>query len=425
MRTLKPGQRVLLIEPPFYTLFGYKRWHYPVTLTLIGSYLEARGHAVAVLDADRPKPGCRSLSRTEVRANYPMYASALENADHPAWAEIVDTVRDYQPDWVGVTSITAKFDAANRVARLVRETCPEAQLVLGGPHVQGMLKYRADTDFGPDWDEVVPRIPELVDQTPRKRLLMHPDSYSEADFSSILTSSGCPNVCTFCCHSYEKQFVYRGLASIREELDEIQERSRGNGQVYIMDDCFFSNARRFEEISTLIQEREMSFTAGSRVMALSQEKLQKFCERGGKQVYVGIESGSQTVLDRVKKRLQIPEILRRTRWLNEVEVPWSAFVIVGFPFETLDDLKRTRDLVYAIEPTFVSINRFTPYPGTELFSEFFADQPIRYRELFQLSSQSCLRLSNEIEAFIDDLFLEFDRYNESRRQSNPTLSHRS
>lgn len=39
MLPIEPGKRVLLIEPPFYNLFGYKRWHYPVTLTLIGSHL--------------------------------------------------------------------------------------------------------------------------------------------------------------------------------------------------------------------------------------------------------------------------------------------------------------------------------------------------------------------------------------------------
>lgn len=380
---------------------------------------------MAILDADRPRPDCRSLNRSEVRAQYPRYEAALERPDHPAWTEILETVRDYEPDWVGITSITAKIDSANHVARLVRQARPKARVVLGGPHVQGMLKSSPGYDFGPEWDEVVPRIPNLVDQTPRKGLLLHPESYSATDFSSVLTSSGCPNRCTFCCHSYEKQFVYRNLESLREELAEIRERTGGQGSVYVMDDCFFSNPKRFDDVSSLIQETGLGFTAGSRVMALTPDKIERFRARGGQQVYIGIESGSQAVLDRVKKHIRIPEMIRRTRWLNEAGIPWSAFVIVGFPFETLEDLQMTRDLVFALEPTFVSINRFTPYPGTELYSEFYASQPPRFMDLFQLSAQSCVRLAPEAETFIRDFFGECDVYNESRRQRNVTLTRRS
>ena len=56
---LAPGSRIMLIDPPFFRLFGYTRWHYPVTLTVVGSYLQEQGYEVCVYDADRPTADCR------------------------------------------------------------------------------------------------------------------------------------------------------------------------------------------------------------------------------------------------------------------------------------------------------------------------------------------------------------------------------
>jgi hypothetical protein len=79
------SKRILLIEPPFYNLFGYQRWHYPITLTFVGSLLKEKGHKVRVYDGDKPLPECQSYSRADVRKNYPKYTLALENDNHDVW----------------------------------------------------------------------------------------------------------------------------------------------------------------------------------------------------------------------------------------------------------------------------------------------------------------------------------------------------
>jgi len=409
---IKPSSKVLLIEPPFYRFFGYERWHYPLTLTLIATYLREAGHKVLVYDADRPDSGCRSLSRTEVINDYHRYAEALETPHHPIWQEVFQTVEDYQPDVVGLTSISAKIDSANLIARRLKECRKDSlTIILGGPHAQGMSLAQSDYDFGSFYDQVVTHIPGIIDRKPDKNLILGVDAYSASNLSSIMTSTGCPNSCTFCCHSFEKTTSYRSIGSVREELRELHERFKGSAPVYVVDDCFFSNQRHFRAVIAVLKEMGFSFTAGARLMALSPERLEAFRQHGGNRILVGVESGSQRVLDRIKKRLRVEEIENRTRWLNESGIPWSAFIVVGFPFETIDDLKQTEELIHRIQPTFVSINRFTPYPGTELYREYCANKHVQFKDLFQLNNRRCVECSEEMEEYITHLFVTFDEYN--------------
>ena len=417
--SLKPNSRILLVEPPFYRFFGYERWHYPVTLTLVGSFFEQQGHFVRIYDADKPTLDCKPLNRLDAVNNYPRYGEALLNANHPIWREVVSAIKEFRPDVVGLTAITAKIDSADIIAKLTRELLGrDVKILLGGSHVQGMSLMKPDYDFGPYYDQVIARIPDVIRFKPNKKLILDYETYSPANFSGIMTSSGCPNKCTFCCHSFEKSMTYREISNIRKELVEIKESFGGMVPVYILDDCFFSNKAHFENVISVLHDLGLSFSAGSRIMALSPGKIDLFIKKGGIRILVGVESGSQRILDRVEKRLKIEEIVRRTQWLNDAGIPWSAFFMVGFPFETHDDLKRTEEILYKIRPTFASINRFTPYPGTKIYSEYFADKKLEFKNLFQLNRNSCVKLTDEIEDYIERLFVAFDEYNRQNRMKH-------
>ncbi len=416
MDFLKPNMRILLIEPPFYRFFGYQRWYYPVTLTLVATYLEEMGHHVRVYDADRPTPDCRPLARDDVRKNYHLYKEALLDESHPIWQEVRKTIEEYRPEVVGLTSISAKIDSADTIARLAKEILgPQVVTMLGGPHVQGMIKSHPGCNFGPDYDHIVSAIPNLVNRKPDRRLILDQDAYSADFLSTLMTSSGCPNSCAFCCHSYEKSMVYRDLDNLRAEVEEIKGLFHGAAPITTMDDCFFSNNRHFESVTALFREYGLEFTVGARVMALTPEKIDRFLSCGGRRVHVGVESGSQKILDKIEKRLKIEDIKKRTRWLNEAGIPWSAFFVTGFPFETLDDMKMTVDLIDAIQPTFVSLNRFTPYPGTKIYEDYYKTSELVYKDLFQLNSHSVVKHSDQVENYIGYMYELFDAYNMTKK----------
>lgn len=409
-------KRILLVEPPFYTLFGYERWHYPVTLTLVGTFLKEKGHDVIVYDADIPNPECKSLNREEVRNRYHLYERALEDKDNPAWSRIKETIEDFKPDIVGITSITPKIDSADIVACIAKRLFGKnVKVVLGGPHAEGMLQMFPEYRFNNAYDYIITNVPNLVDRKPDKKLLLDYKKYSPKNLSSILTLTGCPNSCTFCCNSNRNKIIYRKLSSIEQELDEIR-NELGSNEVYILDDCFLSNKKRFREIGQAIHSRQLSFSTGARVMALSPEKIEEFIGYGGKKILVGVESGSQKVLDKIKKRLKLSEIEKRTKWLNDFGLEWNAFIMAGFPFETLDDLIRTEELVYQIKPSFISLNRFTPYPGTSIWQDYYRDKMPRFRDLFQLNpNNDIVRLDDKMESKIDQMFNGFDKYNKLKR----------
>ena len=138
-------------------------------------------------------------------------------------------------------------------------------------------------------------------------------------------------------------------------------------------------------------------------------------ENGGLRIHVGVESGSQRILDLIKKRLKISEVIKRTKWLRDFGADWQAFFMAGFPFETLEEIKMSEELAYKIEPTFISLNRFTPYPGTEICNQYYRNSKFEFKDIFQLSPKSVVKLNDETEEYIEKMYIDFDAYNERKK----------
>ncbi len=272
------SKRILLIEPPFYNLFGYQRWHYPITLTLVGSFLKEKGHDVKIYDADKPLPYCLPYSRTQARENYHKYTIALEDDNHKIWNEIKEEVSNFNPDMIGITSVTAKIDSANKISKISRKVLgKKVKIILGGPHAQGIRDSYPNYHFGDNYDFVVTHIPGLVNRKPDKSLLSSNGIYSPKDLSTILTSTGCPHSCTYCCNSLSnKKTYFKDVEFIEEELREIKENSGNEEIVTIVDDSFFSYTKRFHEIGGLFKKIGLKFGGESRADELSPEKIEEF-----------------------------------------------------------------------------------------------------------------------------------------------------
>ncbi|MBF0319220.1 MAG: radical SAM protein [Nitrospirae bacterium] len=413
---LKPGSKILLIEPPFYRFFNYERWHYPVTLINVGTYIEKMGYEVLIYDADKPTKDCRSLQRTEIRNNYRNYKPSVRDENHPIWEEVMRTVRHHKPDAVGLTSITPQIYSANMIARKIKqEFGSDITVFLGGSHVDGMWWHEPDYDYSPLYDFVIIKdnstLKKIFKLKPNKNLAMNIGEYTSVNLSSILTSVGCPNKCTYCRHSFDRGFAFRDSDIVYEELLEIKDKYNGAHPVYIMDDTFLFYNAHFKKIAAMIKEMGHTFICGARVMDLTQEKIDIILDSGCIKLQVGIESGSQEILDKIEKKLKIEEIRRRTKWINDANLKWQAFFVTGFPFETSDDLKLTKDLVYEIEPTYVSLNRFAPFPGTKLYREYYLGSNIDFADIFQISEESCVKLSDEMELYIEQMYKDLDEYN--------------
>jgi radical SAM superfamily enzyme YgiQ (UPF0313 family) len=100
-----------------------------------------------------------------------------------------------------------------------------------------------------------------------------------------------------------------------------------------------------------------------------------------------------------------------------------AFLMAGFPFETLEDLKLTEELVYKIKPTFVSLNRFVPYPGTKIWEDLNLNADVKFKDIYQLNPHNqVVPLTTEMEEQIEKMFDDFDKYNQEQKNLSKYLN---
>jgi radical SAM superfamily enzyme YgiQ (UPF0313 family) len=136
-----------------------------------------------------------------------------------------------------------------------------------------------------------------------------------------------------------------------------------------MDDAFTLNRRRAESISNLIDEEglDFSWTCSSRVSALTLRLLQKLRRAGCDTLYFGVESGSQRILDFIKKGITLDQSKRAVEIVKRVGIKALASFMLGIPGETINAMRKTIAFAKKLNPSLAQFTICTPYPGTELY----------------------------------------------------------
>lgn len=146
----------------------------------------------------------------------------------------------------------------------------------------------------------------------------------------------------------------------------------------VFDDNFFVNMKRVRRICELIIENDLNIAfhnVNCRVdtaAKMDDEFLGLLAKTGVKQLLIGVESGSNEVLFRIKKDITVEQILTVNTKLKNAGITSFYSFMAGFPFETVDDIQKTLFLMNRLltenPDTFVfKLQLFTPFPGTELF----------------------------------------------------------
>jgi radical SAM superfamily enzyme YgiQ (UPF0313 family) len=203
----------------------------------------------------------------------------------------------------------------------------------------------------------------------------------KAQFDYI-TSQGCRFRCAFCADPfvYERRWVGLEPARVGAELAAWWQR-HGFQDVNFQDETFFTSAPRVVAIAEEFLRRALPFTWAATMRAdqcsrLSDEAL-TLCKRSGlRRVLVGVESGSPTMLERIKKDITVDQVLETAARCLALGIKVRFPFIVGFPDEddasvaaTLALVKRLR----AMSPEFeTQIFYFKPYPGSSITQEAVA-----------------------------------------------------
>ena len=202
----------------------------------------------------------------------------------------------------------------------------------------------------------------------------------------VLFSRGCPFACTFCCNPVITQRRWRTMdvKAAVEQLDSLVERYRLDAAIF-WDENLFVKPDIFNELARRIGGRYRWF-AQSRANALLNYDLHFLEQMGVRRLSCGLESGSPKILKQIKKQETVEEYLEVNRQLARTNINVWYNYIVGYPFETLDDLKATVQLAVQIldENPHANNSTFyllTPYPGTEIADAYYQSYlPDRLRD---------------------------------------------
>ena len=198
----------------------------------------------------------------------------------------------------------------------------------------------------------------------------------------FISSQGCAFRCAFCSDPFVYGRKWVGLEPVRMalRLKELWDRYRFD-DVNFQDETFFTRARRVQALADHIVESGMKITWAATMRAdqgvrLPEEVWARCKQSGLRRLLVGVESGSDEMLKRIRKDIRIEQVFHTAERMLRYRIAGHFPFIVGFPDEsdasiqaTLDCAKRLRSL----SPDFLTpIYYFKPYPGSELVIEAVA-----------------------------------------------------
>lgn len=197
---------------------------------------------------------------------------------------------------------------------------------------------------------------------------------------SIQTSRGCPHRCGFCFSPSFSKSYWRG-ESVKKTMDHLKliMDDYNPDYIYFIDNDFFVNLNRAEELFKKIKKEKIDVIFGHRgtrideLYKMDNNFLKLMEDIRTREIHIGAESGSQRMLDLITKDISVEQTISVNKKLNNYPglIPFYNF-IGGIPTETEEDIKKTTDLILKLlkenpNAQADSINQFTPYPGTALF----------------------------------------------------------
>jgi anaerobic magnesium-protoporphyrin IX monomethyl ester cyclase len=333
----------------------------------------------------------------------------------PTNEQLEDELHKSQPDVVGVTSSTLTYNPALEIVKTAKATLPNCLTVLGGPHVTVLDEQtlreapEADVIVRGEGERTMLELMDLVSKADLKNLhevdgitfrkngqivrtedrafiqnldeLPHP-AYERFPLSKykisgkmylpIITSRGCPFQCTFCLASKMcgRKFRTRSPEKVVDELEWLRD-VHGADVFAFYDDTFTFDRKRALEICAEMKKRDfdLPWDCRTRVDRISPEILGKMRKANCLLIHFGVESGSQKMLDTMKKGTTVEQNAKGIKMAKDADISVAISVVVGYPGETENMLKQTFDFIRKTEPDYIYVCQAIPYPGTELYDQ--------------------------------------------------------
>lgn len=401
---------ILLVNPPWTRLFGRELWQYPIGLSYLAAALEKEGHKTIVYNADFERGKVRVPSARSLTKAHHQYMHALHDLEMPIWKEVSRVVSRFSPDMVGITIGTPQYGSALNVAKLVKKVDPTITVVAGGPHPTALpsevvQNENFDIVVRSEGELTLPDLAQKIQENkldkvlgitykkdgkpihnpdrslvqnldilpfPARHLVLYKEIYPPNAFGPMFTSRGCPFGCVFCASNkiWGKKVRFRSPVNVIDEIRYVMDKFKTKWFRF-EDDTFNLNRKRTMEICRLIKQERLDITwwCELRVGAslLDEHVVREMKEAGCREVSIGVESGDANMLMKMKKGITVEEALAAAKIFKKYGIAVNAFFMLGFPWETKNEITKTMSLMRQIDPDNAVYSIATPYPGTELF----------------------------------------------------------
>ena len=208
------------------------------------------------------------------------------------------------------------------------------------------------------------------------RHIVKSESYREAVFTgkrctTIVSSRGCPYQCVFCLWPrtmYGRKYRARSSENVVDEVEHVVEEY-GVDEIYFDDDCLTLDKGRLIRICRGIIERgvDVKWMCQSRVDNVDRELLSEMKKAGCHYIKYGVESGSQRVLDAMKKGIILEDARRAFTLTRKVGIKTQAFFLFGLPWDNHETIRETIEFAKELKPDSAQFAIVVPHPGTELY----------------------------------------------------------
>ncbi|MBF0207700.1 MAG: cobalamin-dependent protein [Oligoflexia bacterium] len=352
----------------------------PLGLAYIASSLERANHEIKIVDAQ------------------------IENLN---LSDIQNTIKNFNPVLIGITTMTSNFRGALEVAKLAKdnnkitlvggpnlEVFPEETLsydsidfgILGEGDVSIVkfvealenkssfenipgLAYKKDNKIIVNPPELIQNIDELP--FPARHLLpinKYSSLISQDPMTTMITSRGCPYKCSFCFKQHaDTKARFRDPISVVDEIESLVINNRIK-EVMFYDDTIVTKRTHIEGICRELIKRKLKirWESPSRVNSIDLDLLKLMKQSGCIRLRYGVESGDESILKEMNKQItgdQVKNIFKLTR---SVGIESFAYFMTGYLNESRKMFENTMKLIKEISADQIMITLTTPYPKTAL-----------------------------------------------------------